>query len=61
MFVVKCINDLVDGISEGNTYNVEDVIEHDNELSYWIKDDYGVFNEFKSDRFEVIEGENNEM
>ncbi|MBS4893768.1 MAG: hypothetical protein KHZ90_08335 [Veillonella parvula] len=55
MLIVKCIDDMVDGISKGKIYNVVEIIKHDNKLSYWLKDDYGVFNEFKSDRFEILE------
>ena len=56
MMIVKCINDMVDGISMGNIYKVYNVIKCNNTYSYWLKDDYGVFNEFKADRFKIIGG-----
>ncbi|MBO3398535.1 hypothetical protein JJB71_13400 [Clostridium perfringens] len=54
MMIVECINDMVDGISMGKVYKVYNVIKHNDTYSYWLKDDYGVFNEFKVDRFKII-------
>lgn len=55
-FIVKCIDDLVDGISKNKLYNVSTIRKHSNgSLSYFIKDDYGQYNEFLSKRFEIIE------
>lgn len=56
MMVVKCINDMVDGISMGKVYKVYNVVKRNDIYSYWLKDDYGVFNEFKADRFEILGG-----
>lgn len=53
---VKCVNDLVDGISKGLIYDVSVVRKReDGLLGYFIKDDYGQYNEFKSNRFEIVE------
>lgn len=53
---VKCINDLVDGLSKGKIYDVTVIRKrNDGLLSFWLKDDYGQYTEFKSDRFEIIE------
>lgn len=60
MMIVKCINDMVDGISMGKVYKVYNVIKHNDTYSYWLKDDYGVFNEFKANRFKIIGGSVNE-
>lgn len=56
MMIVKCINDMVDGISIDKIYKVHNVIKHNDTYSYWLKDDYGVFNEFKADRFKILGG-----
>ncbi|HAT4302192.1 TPA: hypothetical protein I9089_002297 [Clostridium perfringens] len=47
---------MVDGISMGNIYKIYNVIKRNDIYSYWLKDDYGVFNEFKADRFEILGG-----
>ena len=47
---------MVDGISMGKVYKVYNVIKCNDTYSYWLKDDYGVFNEFKADRFKIIGG-----
>lgn len=60
MMIVKCINDMVDGISMSKVYKVYNVIKCNDTYSYWLKDDYGVFNEFKADRFKIIGGNMNE-
>lgn len=60
MIIVKCINDMVDGISIGKIYKVYNVIKHNDTYSYWLKDDYGIFNEFKANRFEILGGYINE-
>lgn len=55
-FKVKCINDLVDGITKGQIYDVSVIRKrNDKLLNYFLKDDYGQYNEFKSDRFEVVD------
>lgn len=56
MMIVECINDMVDGISMSKVYKVYNVVKCNNTYSYWLKDDYGVFNEFKADRFKIIGG-----
>ncbi|MGV2640038.1 hypothetical protein GNF86_01095 [Clostridium perfringens] len=44
----------------GKVYKVYNVIKCNDTYSYWLKDDYGVFNEFKADRFKIIGGSLNE-
>ncbi|MBO3356144.1 hypothetical protein [Clostridium perfringens] len=56
MMIVECINDMVDGISMGKVYQVYNIIKCNDTYSYWLKDDYGVFNEFKADRFKILGG-----
>lgn len=46
---VMCIDNLVDGVSLFNVYDVKD-IRRDNKY-YLLKNDYGQYNEYNSDRF----------
>lgn len=48
---VKCKNDLVDGLTVGNEYNVYGIYIRKNSIVYGIIDDYGVMNEFNINRF----------
>ena len=54
LLIVKCVNDLVDGLSKNRLYKVINVkLREDGSLSYFLFDDYGHYNEFKSDRFRI--------
>jgi hypothetical protein len=47
----RCINGKVDGVSENKIYEIIDTKMYHGTYYYGINDDYGIYNEFKSDRF----------
>ena len=52
---VKCIDGLVDGLTTGKEYEVTNLfIRNDIDL-YGLIDNYGVYSEFKSNRFVIVE------
>ena len=56
MLIVECIDDLVDGLSKHRLYKVINTrLREDGKLSYFLFDDYGLYNEFRSDRFRIEE------
>lgn len=56
MLIVECIDDLVDGLSKNRLYKVFHIKKRkDGKLSYFLFDDYGLYNEFRSDRFRIEE------
>lgn len=55
-FIVKCISDSVDGLTRGKIYNILVIKKRNDELlSYFLKDDYGIYTEYRSDRFEIVD------
>jgi len=54
----RCINGQVDGVSENRIYKISEnniKVGTDGISRYWILDDYGVYNEFRADRFIDVE------
>ena len=52
---VKCIDDLVDGVTKGKEYKVTNLFIRNDINLYGIVDNYGVYNEFRADRFIIVE------
>jgi len=52
----RCINGKVNGISENTIYEIVETKIYDGIHYYGVNDDYGVYNEFKSDRFINVKG-----
>lgn len=51
---VRCIDDCVDGITLDKAYNVKAIFIRENYIQYGVIDDYGVYNEYNSARFEIV-------
>nr|WP_312985462.1 hypothetical protein [Clostridioides sp.] len=50
---VTCVDDWVDGITEGKDYSVLEVLKRSDGVFYGILDDYGVLNHFRAKRFKI--------
>ena len=58
---VKCIDDLVCGLTKDKNYSVTNLFIRNDINLYGMIDNYGTYNEFKADRFIINQSEKLEV